>query len=54
MHGQLNADLIAVGATLVIFLGAFLLVSTWLGLVFIAIGGVVMLVLIFEALRHRQ
>lgn len=54
MRGQLNADLIAVGATLVIFLGAFLLISTWLGLVFIAIGGLVMLLLILDALRHRQ
>lgn len=54
MKNQARLDLIAAGAILVMFLGAFILSLSPLGFVLIAAGGIVMLVLFLMLLRKEQ
>jgi len=49
-----HQDLIALAATLTMFVGVFLLPSTWLGLVLIALGALPMSFLLFRALLRNQ
>ena len=53
MDSQSKLDLIAAGAILTMFLGAYALTLSRLGLVLIVGGAVVMLLLMLQALRKR-
>lgn len=54
MNRQFKLDLIAGGAILVMFLGAFILSLSSLGFILITAGGIVMLVLFLMLLRKDQ
>lgn len=51
---SLSSDLIALAATLTMYLGVFLLPSTAWGLLLIAAGGLVMLILLVRIFLERQ
>ena len=53
MDNQSKLDLIAAGAILTMFLGAYGLTLSRLGLVLIVSGAVVMLLLMLKAVRKR-
>jgi hypothetical protein len=54
MDSQSKLDLVAGGAILIMFLGAFILIVSSLGLFMIAGGAVVMLFLFLKTLRRQQ
>ena len=53
MEGQSKLDLVAAGAILIMFLGAYTLTLSRLGLVLIIAGAIVMLLLILNICRKQ-
>ncbi len=54
MYTQAKQDLGAAGAIIMMFLGAFLLPLSWVGLLLMGIGAVSIVLLIWKVLRDKH